>query len=343
MIGFDIFHADAFSAVSLTKAIDKIGYVPGYLGSLPGLVEPAPIRTTDVWIEERSYGPALIQTTPRGAPPAQRGGDTRKARAFKTVRVAQSSRITAAELQNIRSFGSEMDLKTMMEEVARRQFKMKQDAALTKENMLLGMVQGKVYDADGTLISDWYDNFGQTPAAEIGFNLLSATQPEGTILILANQVRRQIARALQGVGGAGVSVHALCADDFWDNFVTNAEVRDTYRFAMAAKELQNQVGGAWESFRYGQITWHNYRGSDDNATVAVPAGKVKFFPTGAGIFQWAMAPAEKFEFVNTLGQESYSWIVLDPLRDAWADPEVLSYPLACCVMPQALATGRQGA
>jgi hypothetical protein len=84
MITMDAFRADAFSAVSLTKAIDKLGYVPQFLGTIPGLFEDVPVRTTAVWIEERSNAPALIQTTERAAQVKQRGAEQRNARAFRT-------------------------------------------------------------------------------------------------------------------------------------------------------------------------------------------------------------------------------------------------------------------
>ena len=126
--------------------------------------------------------------------------------------------------------------------------------------------------------------------------------------------KRRMVRNLKGLGGAGVAIHALCGDDFWDAFITAPEIRHTYQAQMALA-LQNDVGAAWESFRFAGVTWHNYRGTDDNSTVAILAKKVKFFPVGAPIFQIAHAPAERFEFVNTPGQETYSWIVPDRDRD----------------------------
>jgi hypothetical protein len=102
MLTMDVFRQDAFSATSLTASIDKIGYVPGLLGSIPGLFVPVPVRTEMIIIEERENAPALIQTTARGAPAKEKGGDRAKARAFRTVRLAEKSRITASELQGNR-------------------------------------------------------------------------------------------------------------------------------------------------------------------------------------------------------------------------------------------------
>lgn len=337
----DVFKGDAFSARSLTAAVDRYDYVPGYLGAIPNLFIPKPVRTKEVWIEERDFGPRVIQTSPRGAAPSQRGGEQRRARAFETTRIADASRVWADEIQNVRAFGEEMAVKDLQMEVGRRQMKMKQDFDLTKEHMRLGAVQGVVVDADGTVLYDWFEEFGQTEAAAIEFNLTkgAGAAEDGSLLIQTNEIRRGMLRDLKGMGGTGVVVHALCGDEFWDGFVTLPEVRETYKFAMQALALQNDVGGAWESFRYGKIMWHNYRGTDDNSTVAVPSGTVKFFPSGANVFHVAQAPAEKFEFVNTPGQEDYSWIVHDKDRDMWVDVEQYSYPLHVCVQPKALRKG----
>lgn len=338
MLTMDVFRGDAFTAVSLTAAVDRFGYVPCFLGSIPGLIVDTPVRTRDVWIEERANAPALIQTSPRGAPPSQKGGDKRKARSHRTVRLADASRIYADELQDIRAFGSETELKQLQGEVARRQMKIKQDFDLTNENMRLGVIQGLVQDADGSTITDWYVEMGQSQDAAFSFQF-SGSPEDGAFLAQCNAVNRQVLRRLQGVGGTGVAVHAICDDNFWDDFTKLKEVRDTYRYAMQALALQNDFAKAWTSFKYGNIMWHNYRSTDDNSTVAVPQNTCKFFPVGAGIFQRALAPAEKFEFVNTLGQAEYSWIVPDLERDTYADIEMYSYPLYVCTMPQALQRG----
>ena len=56
----DVFDADAFTFVSLTKAISQMGYVPKLLGRMPGLFEKVPVRTPKVWIERIGDQPALV-------------------------------------------------------------------------------------------------------------------------------------------------------------------------------------------------------------------------------------------------------------------------------------------
>lgn len=339
MATLDVFRQDVFSAVSMSGALDKVGYVPGLLGSIDGLFMPKPVRTVGVWIEERENAPALILSDQRGAPPKSRGGVRRTARQFNTLRLAQSSRIDADSLQNIRAFGSETELMAVQVEVAQRQGLLRADVELTWEFHRLGCIQGKCIDADGSTLYDWETEFGQTIPAELDFDLDNAAPASGAVRKLCNQVTRSVLRALKGLGGNAVSIYALCGDAFWDDLTAHKEVRETYLNTMAAAELRS--GNAFETFRYGGITWINYRGTDDGTTVAVPSDKAKFFPVNAGIFQVAMSPAETFDFVNTLGQEVYSWIVIDKDRNAWADVEMYSYPLFVCTMPSALHRARR--
>jgi hypothetical protein len=334
MITMDIFKSSAFSAVSMSAAVDKIGYVPGYLGSIPNLIVPTPVRTKDIYIEERGTEAALIQTDQRGAPPKERGGETRTVRAFETRRLAQSATLHAHELQGIRAFGSETELQAVQAEIARRQFLMRRDLELTMENLRLGAVQGLVVDADGSTIINWATALGQTIPNELDFDLDNANPASGAVRKLCNEVKRSVMRGLKGLGGNAVTIMGLCGDNFWDDLTAHKEVRETFLNTQAAADLRG--GNAFDSFSYGGITFVNYRGTDDGSTVGIGTDKCKFFPVGAGIFQMALSPGERFEFVNTLGQEVYAAIVLDNERNSWAKPEIYSYPLPVCTMPQAL-------
>jgi hypothetical protein len=341
MLSMNVFQQDAFSAISMTGVVEKVGYVPSFLGSL-GIFETVPVSTTSIFIEERGMDPALIQTDLRGAPPRQVGGDKRTVRAFATTRISQASRIMADQLQGIRAFGSETELQTLQVEMARRQTKMRNNLELTFENMRMGCVCGGiVLDADGSTIISWPTELEQTPIAEIPFDLSNASPARGALRIVCNNLRRTMVRALKGRGGQNVTIMGICGDAFWDAFVTHQEVRETYLNTQSAADLRGPAFGAFEQFDFASIRFTNYRGTDDQV-FGVNTDKIKFFPIGAGIFQVAYAPAERFEFVNTQGRELYSWMLVDDDRDMWADVEMYTYPLHICTLPSALASGRRG-
>jgi hypothetical protein len=340
MLSMNVFKQDAFSAIQLSASIDRVDYVPTFLQTLNDLVDIEPVRTDVIWIEDRTTGAAILPFSPRGAPPNQVSGDPRKARSYQTLRYADASRITASELFNIRAWGSEVSLKDLQTEVGRRQFKMKRNFQLTKEFHLFNLVtQAKVIDPVTTsALYDWSAEWSQSIPSALNFDLSNASPAEGAVRKLCTQVRRSIQRNLKGIG-VPTRIVGLCGDTFWDNLTSHTEIVKTYLNWAAAADLRNGYGKEWSAFRYGEIDFVNYRGTDDGSTLAVGDKAVKFFPAGAGIFKWALSPGEKFEHLGTLGQDMYSQIVVDDKRDEWADIEAMSYPLPVCTQPSALHQG----
>lgn len=343
-IVMNTFRQDPFSGVTLTDQINKFPYVPQFLGQL-NIFEDEPIRTTALQVDERDGTLTLIPTTPRGAPLPQRVNDNRKARYFGVPRIAKEDTIHAAQLQNIRSDNPGQLFKTLIEEVARRltgPTGLTMHRELTLEYHRLGAVQGILLDANGQPLYNWFNEFGITPTPEWAFNLAAKT--EGTIRPICNQISRTMKRKS---GGAFIEnyteVHALCGDSFFDAFTTHPDVEKTFANWNAAPALRE--GGAFKDFQFGDITWHNYRGTDDNSTVAIPSNKVSFFPVKApGVFKLAWAPGESFDDVNDLGKQMYVNREIDPQESpTWVRYKLLSYPLHVCTRPEVLATGTMDA
>jgi hypothetical protein len=179
MISMNIFTQDAFSAMSLSTAIDKLDYIPDTISAIPGLFVPDPVRTETIWIEDRSTGAVVLPFSPRGTAPHQTGGDNRNARSFKTLRYGDASRITASELLAIRAFGSEVALKDLQMEVARRQQKIKNNTSLSVEFHKFNCItQAKVLNADGTTVYDWASEFNQAIPAEVDFDVVREQDQE---------------------------------------------------------------------------------------------------------------------------------------------------------------------
>lgn len=341
----DIFKQDAFSMIQLTEALERIPYQPQYLGQL-GIFEPDPIRTKALAVEERDGVLSLIKTTPRGSPAVQRTTEKRKIRYFEVPRIVQEDTITADELQSIRAFGTESELMQVQAEVARRlngPTGLLRNIEYTKENMRLGALQGLLLDADGSTLYNWFTEFGQVAPTEVAFNL--AAQTANSLRPIINTIVRGMARAAKGAFTPSTRVFALCGDQFWDDFTNHVDVIRTFLNFQDARDIRGgNQGGAFTEFQFADITWVNYRGSDDNSTIKLNTDKVKFFPVGApGVFRQAMAPAETFDYVNTPGKEYYVLPIPDRDRNAWWKMEVYSYPLLICTRPEVLYSGRRGA
>lgn len=330
----DVFKGDAFSMMSLLTAIENAAYNPQFLGSLNLFQDEYP-ETNVVGIESRDDVLALIQTSPIGAPLAEKAEDKRKVRNFNTFRIAKGSTIMAGEIAGIRAFGSATVLEQIQAKVARRLNRIIADVELTWEHMRLGAVQGILTDADNTTLYNFYTEFGVAQPAEVTFDFAALAAGEVRPKI-ESQIVRPMIRAAKGAFVTGSRIIALVGDDFWDALVNHAEVRQTYLNYTAAAALREPT--AFSTFMFAGVEWVNYRGTDDNSTVAVAADAAKFFPANApGIFQVAWAPAEFMDAVNQPGRPMTPLTLTDPSgRNAWARVEVYSYPLYICTRPLTL-------
>lgn len=337
MASFNIFDNDAFSMQQLLGGIEDMPYNPTMVQSL-NLFERTPIRTRIASIERRDSSLNLIKSSPLGAPLEQLDTGDRELYHFNTVRLAKGDTINASELESIRAFGTESELQAVANEVSRRLLLLNQDIQLTSEYMMLGALQGKMLDGDGTTLVDWFTKFGVAQDAEINFAF--AGLGLGELHEKCNQLIRKMIRKSNGTIGLGSRIIAFCGDSFFDNLTKNADVIERSRNAVEAKVVIG--GGAYGTVEYGNITWVNYRGTDDNSQVAVGNSKAIFFPMGArGMFQEILSPDESLEGVNTLGRDLYPMIVPDRDRNHWVKIELYKYPLYMCTNPQVLQRGKQ--
>jgi len=337
MITLDVFKQDAFSTTTLTAYVNKQPHIPSMLRDM-GVFTPKPVRTSTIWVEVKDGKVALIPVTERGEPKFQNEKQKRNAVPLSTVRIAKGDRVQASELQDIRAEGEEAELKEVQMEINMRLEQIMGDIDLTEENMMLGAIQGIILDADGsTVVRNLYTDFGVSQPAEIDFDLDNATPASGALKRKCTEVVRGMVRA----GGNAVlptsQINAFVGDSFWDDLVAHPEVQGAYNNWVAAQALSNEVG-VFKPFRWGEINWVNYRGTDDGSTVAIGTDKAKFFFTGArGLFEVAYAPGEGFAHVNSRGMERYAMIVPDPtVREEYADVEAATYLLPYCTRPETL-------
>lgn len=342
----DVFNSNPFSSVALTSAVERNPYNPRRLGQL-GIFTPTPIRTRTFAVEERTGTLSLVPTTAIGAPPSSASREARVLRELRTVRLAVGDTIYAEELQGIREFGQETVEMQVMAEVNRRlngPVGLRARMEMTKEYQRVGAIQGRVYDSDGsTVLVNLFTEFNVSEPAEVDWDLDNASPASGAVRKLCNSTIRAMAKASQGAFVNGMtSVLALCGDAFWDDLTAHSEVRGTYLNTVQAQQLRETVGAPYETFRYGGITWENYRSTDNGTTVTVGTDKVRFVPINApGVFLEVMSPAEFEPWINTAGKPEYVLTFPDRDRQAWQRFEVYSYGLMICTRPEMLLRGKR--
>lgn len=350
MAFMNIFENDAFSLASMSDAIERVPTNPGTLNQL-NIFSSRGIRDLTIGIEERKGTFSLIPFSDRGAPMGQGSGTKSKLRYFKTARIAKADTITAGELQFVREFGTEDQVKQLQTELARRMSGptgLIADVEYTKEYMALAAIQGLFAGVDDTgaqsIIYDYFSEFelGARPA-DLAFNFAARAAGSGDLREFIQQnIIRSVRDAAQGARYSGFL--ALCGRDFFDALLKCPEIVDTYKTDGERKWLRTSYDGM--EFDYFGVTFKEYVGDhDSNNDVKIADDKCVIIPTGLGnsVFEVVYAPAESFADIGTVGRELYAYTTPDTKHDRFVELEVASYPLYICKRPDLLRYGKLGA
>lgn len=347
----DIFSGDAFSVVEMTDSIRSVPTQYGRLNEM-GLFTPKGISTSVVSIEIYNGVLNLIPKTDRGTTGAKNKSGKRNMKFFETPRLALDDLILPSDIQNVREFGGE-GLKTPQSVTNDKLVELSQKHDITHEFLKCGAITGKVYDASGDLIVDLYDEFGiSEKSVDIDF---AADGDDVNAKLM--EVKRHIKAALRG--DVMSYIHALCSPDYFDELLSNEDIKKAYAHyqeaqaaalgmaAATANPLRNDVR---DGFVYKGILFEEYDGNatainDEGAVVTkdfIPEGTARFFPVGTNsTFREYQAPADWMETVNTEGQNKYAKTVVEP---GGRHVEVLSQscPLPICLRPDVLVEGTLG-
>lgn len=301
----NIFETDAFSVTRLTDAINDLSFVPGRIGQM-GLFEVDSVDTTTIAVEKKGDILVLVPPSPRGGTGTTVDKEKRDLRPLIIPHFEINDAIYAEEVQNVRAFGQESALQTVVQKVAQRLRTHSNSMAATEEFARLGAIKGVVTYADGSTLN-LFSEFSVVQENEIDFDLHTDGSSTGAFRKKCAATYRKVANILGGIPFTGI--HAFCGDNFFDTLIGNPEVRETYLNHQAAAELrQGYVSGgmSYGAFPFGGIMWENYRGKVGDQDF-IDSDKCHLFPTGVpGLFKSVYAPADYEETVNTMGQRLYS-------------------------------------
>ena len=338
----NVLNNDAFTLASMTAAISKVATVPERLGQL-GLFPAAPIRTELATVEVREGKIKLIQTSDRGEDIESRNkGQKGQMKFFQTKRLAVKDRIRATDLQFLRQFGTEDQVKQLQQEIALRQTGpngLMADLNLTFESMRLSAIDGILKDADGTVLYDYFTELGITKPSSVVVPLSTATEGALREFVQKNVTRHMRRKAK---GARFTKIHALCGENAYDKLHKNPEFRETFLNQQAANELRQSYDG--EVTDFAGVQWEEYIGTDDSTHELEP-DEIKFVPGGIGntVFQHVQSPGEKFSDVGQLGKEFYTWLKWDNDDDpSWVDIHLVAYPLFLNTRPEMVRIGTAG-
>ena len=292
----DIFNDDAFSLSSLTATINQMDYKPGRLGEL-GLFTESGINTTTAVVESVNGVLRLLPSSERGAPAIQAVGEKRKMRSFVIPHIPHDSTVLAAEVQNVRQFGSEDALQGVQAVINQRLGQMNGNHEVTLEFLRMGALKGLIIDGDGSsILYNLFDEFGVTQQTH-DFKFSSTTTD---VRAQAVKARRLVDSALGASPYSGL--RAFCGADFYDGMVNHKSTKEAYQRWMDGEALRNDPKSG---FRFADINWEEYRGSVGDQDF-VASNEAYLYPEGTDIFKTWFAPADFVETVNTIGLPRYA-------------------------------------
>ncbi|EYR81850.1 major capsid protein [Shinella sp. DD12] len=113
MTMLNIFKDDAFSLTSLTDSINEIEYRSSRIQEL-GLFEEKAVATTTIAIERIGDKIQLVPPAPRGGKGDVKEKQKATAKPFAIPHFPREWSVLADEVQNVRAFGSESEVETVM-------------------------------------------------------------------------------------------------------------------------------------------------------------------------------------------------------------------------------------
>jgi hypothetical protein len=337
----NIFQDDAFGLVSLTQEINNVDHVPGRAGEMAFANTGSGVATDMVMIDMQDTTLSLIQTSERGAPAEQESVAKRRAKAVAIPQVKLEQTFQASQFRNVRALGSTSEIEGPRSVISAQMAKLGARHDLTLENLRLGALRGRVLDADGTLLLNLYTLFGISEPTAVNFSdvLTGETTELPLVRTKCHELQRTMQRTAKIAWPGAAKVWAFCGDNFFDRLVESSSVRATVAATDAARAVlgDSYVNGV---IYFGGVYWENYRGTDDNSTVAIDTDDAQFFPVGIpGLYSEYYAPADFIEAVDTIGLPRYAKTAVDQEFGRWVKLHTQQNPLSLCNRPQVLIRG----
>ena len=334
----DIFNADPFSIVSMTKRINDLPFIPGQIGSM-GVFAEEPIMTTTALIERDGFILGLVAPTPRGGPGETAPKDPRNMLAVPVPHYQRDDAVYADEVQGVRAFGTdntaaEATLATIEQLIDRKMLKHTKAFDATLEHQRAGALAGLVVDKNGVTLFDIAAGFGVALPATLDWALGTATT---SIRDKVLALRLAVEAALDGIPYSGIRV--LAGTTFFTKLQGHPNVEKFFVNYPGAKDyIQTSI----DKFEFGNLVFERYRtGAQATAALATPA---PFVPdNGARIiiegvpdlYMTFFAPADYIETVNTPGLPRYSK-QFRMLNDKGITMELQTNAMSICTRPKAL-------
>jgi hypothetical protein len=307
-----------FGVVDWTQEVNTVPNQWGLIGQL-GIFQEEGVTGHTVVFEEILKDGALIVDRVRGDRSNVGKDAQRKLHSFIVPHFPMEDAIFPQDIQGKRAYGSQ-DVETLELVRARKLARIRQNHAWTLEvARAQAITQGTVYAPNGTVSQDWYQEMtGAARPASVDFLLGTAATNIGSMV-------EQVLAKIQDNSGAinYTGVIALCGTAFFQKLITHDNIKQAYQYYTSTQEpLRRRLSsdgsaiGMRRTFEHMGVTFIEMR---DNLAgqVLIPASDAYFLPTGTDNFRTYFSPANRFDLVNTTGEQLYVFESMDPAGTAY--------------------------
>lgn len=308
--------ADAFtnrewSALELTTAMNIIPNQYNLVSQLGIFPQPEPLGTTYVSVERRNWSLNLLPMTTRGAPGTRGSVGKADRKTFEIPQITHEDTVTVADILNLAFFGRQMPI-MVEQKVNEKLVTMAMKHQFTHEWYRVNALQGKLLDADGTVVLNFFTEFGITQKVA-GFDF------SGTPNVAKKLRAIKRAFELDAKGETMTGVGCIASPAFMEAMFADTEVKKVHDAALAAHNMMLAMNPTLHdrrfSFTYQEVTFVEYNASGNSVDAAgtytnrrfVPDGDAVFFPLGTtDSARQYVAPGDFLEAANMPGQLYYA-------------------------------------
>lgn len=308
--------ADNFGVADWTEELNTIPNQWGTIGQL-GIFQEESVAEHVVVFEEITLDGALIVDRVRGSRGQQGKDANRKIHTFAIPHFPYDDYISPQDLQGKRAYGNPNAAETLAAVRTRKMARIRQNHAWTLERARAqAIVLGTVYAPNGTVTQDWFAEFGITR--------------QTVDFLLGTSTTEVIAKIEQGIafiqdnafGTNYTDTVVLCSPEFFAKLISHASVKTAYLYYSRNQDpLASRLGGVatrHRTFEFGGTTFIEMRDTlggtigAGTGTRLIPANEAYMVVRGSDAFKTFFGPANRFEFVNTLGEQVYMFETPDP-------------------------------
>ena len=299
--------AGDFSFQTLAATINSVPFTPSLLGDW-GVFEYTSALTRDIEVEFDAQSINIIPTSAPNSPGIAVGLAGRTTQSFKAPRLSETVTVQASEVAAVRQLGT-VQLETVQTQVDRKIINAVRNLRATLEYHRVGAACGRLLDADGSTIFNFYTVSG---VSEPTFDFTWSTG--GLVLnVKCKQILDKIEDAL-GEFTTEAKVYAICGRTFWEKLMSDSSFSTAYQYFESQKQtiLPLREDFRYAEFEFGGIIWRQYRGKNGSTPfVADAEGRIIVDVPGSYLGLFA-PPQDIMDKVNEPGEPMYPTVkVLD--------------------------------